>query len=315
MPPGTLTFPSRMTSPDGPRSSSYRGPARRLLRSLIYSLPSWPAKPERLSRDSTVAERVSTLRPERKRSAVAYDFERATKPEGTLIKAVIFDVDGTLVDSNNLHVEAWREAFRCYGKEVTFEDVHGQMGKGGDQLMPVFCTDEELERFGEELERRRVELFKSDYLPRVRPFPRVRELFERVKADGLQLALASSAKEEELEKHKKSLRVEDLLEAATSADDAERSKPHPDIFQAALAGLEGVSPAEALVVGDTPYDVQAAAKAGIRAVGLLSGGFTEEALRGAGAVAVYRDVSDLLDRYNESPLAKDRAAAAERGRA
>jgi len=113
-----------------------------------------------------------------------------------LLKAVIFDVDGTLVDSNDLHVEAWREALRCYGKEVTFEDVHGQMGKGGDQLMPVFCTDDELERFGEELEQRRVELFTSDYLPRVRPFPRVRELFERVRAEGLQIALASSAKEE-----------------------------------------------------------------------------------------------------------------------
>jgi HAD superfamily hydrolase (TIGR01509 family) len=176
--------------------------------------------------------------------------------------------------------------------------------------MPVFCTDEELDEFGEELERRRVELFTRDYLPRVRPFPRVRELFERLREDGLQLALASSAKEEELERHKKSLRIEDLLEAATSADDAERSKPHPDIFQAALAGLKGVRPQEALVVGDTPYDVQAAAKAGMRTIGLLSGGFAEEALRGAGAVAVYRDVSDLLEHYDESPLAKGVADAA-----
>jgi HAD superfamily hydrolase (TIGR01509 family) len=222
-------------------------------------------------------------------------------------------VDGTLVDSNELHVEAWREAFRRYGKELAFEEVHGQMGKGGDQLMPVFCSEEELDEFGDELERHRVELFAGRYLPRVRPFPRVRELFERLKADGLQIALASSAKEEELEQHKKSLRVEDLLEAATSADDAERSKPHPDIFQAALAGLRGVAPAEAVVVGDTPYDVQAAAKAGMRTVGLLSGGFDGEALRGAGAVAVYRDVSDLLDNYDESPLAKGAADAA-RGR-
>jgi HAD superfamily hydrolase (TIGR01509 family) len=189
------------------------------------------------------------------------------------------------------------------------------MGKGGDQLMPVFCTEDELKQFGEELERRRVELFTSDYLPRVRPFPRVRELFERLKADGLQIALASSAKKEELEQHKKSLRVEDLLEAATSADDAERSKPHPDIFQAALDGLEGVAPQEALVVGDTPYDVQAAMKAGISTIGLLSGGFTEEALREAGAVAVYRDVSDLLGNYEESPLAQNRADAARGQRA
>ena len=230
-----------------------------------------------------------------------------------MIRAVIFDVDGTLVDSNDLHVEAWREAFRRYGKELGFDEVHRQMGKGGDQLMPVFCSEEELDEFGEELERHRVELFAGRYLPRVRPFPRVRELFERIKADGLQIALASSAKEEELEQHKKTMRVGDLLEAATSADDAERSKPHPDIFEAALAGLDGVRPEEAVVVGDTPYDAEAAAKAGMRTVGLLSGGFTEEALRGAGAVAVYRDVSDLLDRYDESPLAKARAGAA-RGR-
>jgi HAD superfamily hydrolase (TIGR01509 family) len=227
-----------------------------------------------------------------------------------VIKAVIFDVDGTLVDSNDLHVEAWREAFRRYGKDLSFEDVHGQMGKGGDQLMPVFCSEEELEEFGEELEKKRVELFKRDYLPRVRPFPRVRELFERIKAEGLQIALASSAKGEELEQHKKSMGVEDLLEAATSADDAERSKPHPDIFQAALAGLKDVRPEEAVVVGDTPYDVQAAARAGVKTVGLLSGGFVEESLREAGAVAVYRDVSDLLERYEESPLSKARAGAA-----
>ena len=227
-----------------------------------------------------------------------------------MIKAVIFDVDGTLVDSNDLHVEAWREAFRRYGKELSFADLHGQMGKGGDQLMPVFCTEEELGEFGDELEKKRVELFKSEYLPRVRPFPRVRELFERVKAEGLQIALASSAKEVELERHKKSMGVEDLLEAATSADDAERSKPHPDIFQAALAGLKDVRPEEAVVVGDTPYDVQAAAKAGMRTVGLLSGGFKEESLREAGAVAVYSGVSELLERFDESPLATGGADAA-----
>ncbi|HEX8294024.1 MAG TPA: HAD family hydrolase, partial [Pyrinomonadaceae bacterium] len=188
-------------------------------------------------------------------------------------------------------------------------------GKGGDQFMPVFCSEEELERYGEELEARRVELFKSDYLSRVRPFPRVRQLFERIRAEGLQIALASSAKEEELEQHKRSLGIEDLLEAATSADDAERSKPHPDIFQAALAGLKGVRPEEGLVVGNTPYDVQAAAKAGMRTVGLLSGGFPEEVLREAGALEVYRDVSDLLDRYEESPLAKERGEAAKGGQA
>jgi HAD superfamily hydrolase (TIGR01509 family) len=222
--------------------------------------------------------------------------------EKIVIKAVIFDVDGTLVDSNDLHVEAWQVALRGCGKEVAYEELHEQMGKGGDQLMPVFCTPEELDRFGEELERSRTELFTTDYLPRVCPFPKVRELFERIKADGLAIALASSAKEEELAQHKRNLRIEDLLETATSADDAGRSKPHPDIFQAALEGIKGVEPSEAVVVGDTPYDAIAAAKAGMRTIGLLSGGFTEEALRAAGAVEIYEGVADLLARYDESLL-------------
>jgi phosphoglycolate phosphatase-like HAD superfamily hydrolase len=105
---------------------------------------------------------------------------------------VIFDIDGTLVDSNDLHVDAWRVAFRRYGKELTHAQVHAQIGKGGDQLMPVFLTADELERFGTELEKYRVELFVRDYLPRAEPFPRVRELFERIRGEGLRIALAST---------------------------------------------------------------------------------------------------------------------------
>lgn len=168
------------------------------------------------------------------------------------------------------------EAFSRHGKEIGYRELQEQMGKGGDQLMPAFCSPEELEEFGSELEKRRTELFTRDYLPRVRPFPKVRELFERIKAEGLHIAPASSAKEEEVERHKKSLRIEDLLETATSADDADRSKPYPDIFQAALAGIKRVVPEQAVVIGDTPYDVIAAARAGIRAIGLLSGGFAKE---------------------------------------
>ena len=219
-----------------------------------------------------------------------------------MIKAAIFDVDGTLVDSNNLHVEAWREAFRHYGKEVGFEDVHHQIGKGGDQLMPVFLTQEEMQKFGADLERLRVELFTHDYLPGAEPFPKVRELFELLKRDGLQIALASSAKEEELEVHQKNLHIEDLVDAATCADDTEHSKPCPDIFQTALARLDAIAPREAIVIGDTPYDVEAAAKAGMKTIALLSGGFSEEALRKSGAIDVYTDIADLLEHYEDSPL-------------
>lgn len=228
----------------------------------------------------------------------------------SIIKAVIFDVDGTLVDSNDLHVEAWQVAFRRYGKELAFDDVHHQIGKGGDQLMPVFCSPEELDKYGSELEQYRVDLFANDYLSRVKPFPKVRDLFQRIKADGLQIALASSAKEGEVETHKEALGIREFLETATSADDVEKSKPNPDIFQAALAGLKNVNPEEAVVIGDTPYDVIAALKAGIQTIGLLSGGFTETELRESGAVEIYRDVADLLEHYEQSMLMKRQMKAA-----
>jgi HAD superfamily hydrolase (TIGR01509 family) len=231
-----------------------------------------------------------------------------TSTAGTHTRAAIFDVDGTLIDSNDLHIEAWREAFRQFGKDFTYEEVHAQMGKGGDQLMPVFLSSEELEKFGKALEHSRVELFVRDYLPKTTPFAGVRELFERLKADGIRIALASSAKEEELAHHKKNLGVDDLLEGATSADDAEHSKPYPDIFVAALERLKGVSSEQAIVIGDTPYDAEAAAKAGMRTIGLLSGGFSEERLRREGVIAVYRNVADLLERYDESPFARTSAA-------
>src|SRR5215210_7871 len=114
-----------------------------------------------------------------------------------MIKAVIFDIDGTLVDSVDLHAQAWKEAFKHFGRDVPFEQVRHQIGKGGDQLMPVFFSKEELERFGDEMEEYRGEIYKRDYLPRVRAFPEVRELFQRIRQDGKRIALASSAKEEE----------------------------------------------------------------------------------------------------------------------
>ena len=134
----------------------------------------------------------------------------------------------------------------------------------------------------------------------MRPFPKVRELFQRILKDDLRIALASSAKEEELKEYKKIARIEDLVEEETSADDADKSKPHPDIFAAALERLGDVKPSEAIVVGDTPYDAQAAGKIDIRSIGVLCGGFPEAELRAAGCVEIYRDPSDLLARYEET---------------
>ncbi|HEV2705615.1 MAG TPA: HAD family hydrolase [Pyrinomonadaceae bacterium] len=227
-----------------------------------------------------------------------------------MLKAVIFDIDGTLVDSVDLHAKAWQEAFRHFGREVPFEDIRKQIGKGGDQLMPVFFTRAELDRFGEDMEKHRGHVYQRDYLPLVRAFPGVRSLFERIRRDGKRIALASSAKSEELTAYKKLADIVDLIEEETSADDAERSKPHPDIFEAALAQLKDVRPEEAIVIGDTPYDAEAAAKAGLHTIGVLCGGFPESELRAAGCVRIYQDPTDLLARYEQSPLAADEADTA-----
>jgi HAD superfamily hydrolase (TIGR01549 family) len=221
-----------------------------------------------------------------------------------MIKAVIFDIDGTLVDSVDLHAQAWKEAFKHFGKDIPYEDVRHQIGKGGDQLMPVFFSKEELKEFGEEMEKYRGQLFKRDFLPKVRPFPKVRELFQRIISDGLRIALASSAKEEELKEYKKIAHIEDLVEEETSADDAHKSKPHPDIFEAALERLGDIEPDEAIVVGDTPYDAQAAGKINLRTIGVLCGGFPEAELKAAGCIEIYKDPADLLARYEETLIAK-----------
>src|SRR5689334_265425 len=218
--------------------------------------------------------------------------------------AVIFDVDGTLVDSVDLHAKAWQDAFRDYDHEIPLEDIRSQIGKGGDQLMPVFLRQKDIDAWGEGLERHRGAILKQRYLPLLKAFPAVRALFERIQADGLRIALASSAKEDELETYKKVADIEDLIQEQTSSDDAEKSKPHPDIFLAALKRLGDISPNDVVVVGDSPYDAEAAGKAGLRTIGLLCGGFLEQDLREAGCIAIYADPADLLSQYERSLLAR-----------
>ena len=217
-------------------------------------------------------------------------------------QAVIFDVDGTLIDSVDLHAQAWSEAFAAFGRDVPFDAVRGQIGKGGDQLLPVFLAPDEVETVGKRVEARRSEIFKERFLDTLRPFPDVRALFERLRADGIRIALASSAKGDELERYKRIAAIEDLTDRHTTSDDAERSKPYPDIFAVALDRLGSPDPSRVLVVGDTPYDAEAARKLGIRTVGVLCGGFPEADLRREGAVAIFRDPADLLARYRETPF-------------
>ena len=228
-----------------------------------------------------------------------------------MIRNVIFDLDGTLVDSNKLHAESWQRAFAKYGKEIEFDAILPEIGKGGDQLMPKFLSPAEMAKFGEALEEYRNELFQKEYLPRVKPFSKVRELFERIKKDGGRIVFASSATDEDIEEFKKITNTADLLKDTTTSDDAESSKPAPDIFLAALKKLGNPPKAETIVVGDTPYDAIAAGKAGLRTIGVTCGGWSEEKLKEAGCAEVYASPGDLLERFDESPLSKKAAQLAD----
>lgn len=217
-------------------------------------------------------------------------------------QAAIFDIDGTLVDSVDLHASAWQEALARFGHDVTFEHVRAQIGKGGDQLIPVFLSKAQQKDYGEEMEAWRGKLFKAKYLPMVRPFSAVPELLQRVREAGLKVAAASSAKKSELEIYLDIACIENLVDVAISSDDAPQSKPAADIFEAALKKLS-VEGGEAVAIGDTPYDAEAATKAGVPTIGVLCGGFSEAALRKGGCVAVYPGPGALLAGFSGSPLA------------
>jgi len=223
---------------------------------------------------------------------------------GRAIRAALFDVDGTLLDSNALHIEAWRRAFAQFDIGVSRRALQAQMGNGGDRLVRALCAPQQAERIGPRLIQRHVEIFTRDYLDQVRPFPGVRSLFERLRSDGVQVALASSARQSERNRHIEILGVADLLDGATNGQAIEKAKPNPDVFQCALATLYGVRTEEAIVVGDSPWDALAAARAGMQTIGVLSGGFSKPRLWEAGARFVYLDVAELLASIDGSPFGR-----------
>ncbi|WP_380783941.1 HAD family hydrolase [Sphingomonas sp. R86520] len=217
------------------------------------------------------------------------------------ITAILFDIDGTLVDSNDMHVLAWEEAFAGIGESFERTVIHDQIGKGTDMLVPTLLPD--IDEDGQEaLGETHGAIFKAKYLDTVRPFPGAHDLLAKAHAAGQRVVLASSASEAELEHYLDLLDARAIVDTTTSSDDVEKTKPAPDIFATALKKL-GVDPAEVIVVGDTPYDIEAAAKCGIAAVALRSGGFADDVLKGAGAIAIYDDAAALLAGYDASPLA------------
>jgi membrane protein len=220
-------------------------------------------------------------------------------------QAILFDIDGTLVDSNNFHVLAWAEAFHAAGHDFRLSELHAQIGKGADNYVQALlpdATEEEAEALGDAHGR----LFARHYMHRLKPFPGAHELLQRCRDEGLTVMLATSASGRELQRHLEVLDAHDIVHGWTSADDVGCSKPCPDVFVTAARKAE-VAPAQAIVVGDTPYDIEAATAAGIRTVAVRSGLFPDQQL--SGAIAIYDDVSALLAGFDESPLSPAEAAA------
>ena len=215
------------------------------------------------------------------------------------IRGVIFDVDGTLIDSNDAHARAWVETLEEFDITVAYDDVRRLIGMGGDKLLPELCNIDKDSDLGKQISDRRAELFKRRYLGTVTALPGSHDLLVRLRDTGLRLAVASSAKKEELAPFLKIAGAEGLFEEKTSSDDAASSKPDPDIVAAALDRL-GLDPEEVVMIGDTPYDVEAANRARIDVIAFRSGGWGDEDL--AAAVAVYDGPADLLESLDESPL-------------
>ncbi len=214
-------------------------------------------------------------------------------------RGILLDIDGTLVASNDAHAHAWVQALAEHGIRVPFERVRPLIGKGGDKLLPEVSGIREETDEGKQVSRRRREIFLRDYLPKLRPTPGAQELLREMKKRGLQLAVATSAKADELTGLLKVCGAEGLVDAKTSSDEVEESKPDPDVVHAALSKV-GL-PAEAVrMLGDTPYDVESAGRAGVGAIAVRCGGWGDADLKGA--LAVYDDPADLLRHYDESPL-------------
>lgn len=221
-----------------------------------------------------------------------------------MTKALLCDIDGTLVQSNWLHAEAWQVAFAEMGLKLELEELRCQIGKGGDELIPVFVPWWKRPIVEEPLKAFRKHVFQHGLRQKVEAIPQVRELLLRVRAAGVKVAIATSSEKDDLQVMLDVAGIKDLIDEQTTADDAKQAKPHPDIFAAVIKKL-GLSPEECLALGDTPYDAESAGKAGIRTIGVMTGGWSREDLLHAGCVEVYESAGDLLAHMEGSALLRD----------
>jgi HAD superfamily hydrolase (TIGR01509 family) len=225
----------------------------------------------------------------------------------TALRAAILDIDGTLIDTNDAHAHAWVDACAEFGIDIPFAKVRPMIGMGGDKVMPELTGETEESERGKEIKERRGAIFRERYLASCRPFPGARELLERMRDEGLTLVVATSASKDDMAALLKKVGVTDLIEARTSSSAAAESKPDPDIVEAALEQAEA-EPAEAVMLGDTPYDVESSGRAGVRCVALRCGGWWKDDDFRA-AAAIYDDPQDLLAHFDESPFGRNGASS------
>lgn len=217
-----------------------------------------------------------------------------------MVRGVMLDIDGTLLLSNDAHAHAWVAAFAGCGYAVPFARVRPLIGMGGDRVLATLVPGlNDQEGDGKAIASLRQHIFLSQYVHTLAPAPRARELVQRLLREGLRLVVASSAKRGELDALLKAAQVDDLLTEATTSDEADASKPAPDIVRAALDKI-GLATDATLMLGDTPYDVESAGRAGVSVIAVRCGGWGDADL--AGALAIYDDPADLLAHYDASPL-------------
>ena len=212
--------------------------------------------------------------------------------------AAILDVDGTLVDSNYHHAIAWARAFREHGRTVPVWRIHRHIGMGGDKLVGALAGDGFEHECGDGVRASEAERF-AELIDEVTPIAGARGLLEALREAGHPVVLASSAKAEEVEHYVDLLDARELVEAWTTSADVEATKPEADLISSAMSAIEALS---AIMVGDTVWDMEAAARADIKAIGVLSGGFSDAELRGAGAVDVFESVAELREKLDRTPL-------------
>jgi HAD superfamily hydrolase (TIGR01509 family) len=212
----------------------------------------------------------------------------------------VLDIDGTLVDTNYHHAIAWYRAFAEHGIVLPVWRIHRHIGMGGDQLVAALTDDRTEREHGDKIRDTETKRY-FELINEVETMDGSRELIERLKRRGHTVVLASSAKEDEVEAYLDLLDAREIADAWTTSADVESTKPAPDLVHAAMARVDS-DPADAVMVGDTPWDVKAAAGADVRTLAVVTGGFSEAELREAGAAAVYESVSELRDRLDETPL-------------